>query len=189
MHNAGEDQAAPARRVVPPSLALELAMFFLGWLVIIPLVVIITPFGAFEWWWRVRRMRRFYKKMNRLVRWDKTGHLLAPDNGTLLIEVYLLEHPRHVWWLHGNLRDKYAEFPLAPASILQPSFKIEERLKMLTDEVTKAWWDAHLQQLEDGVCLVQMPLGAWRHRGEILKMPNAVAVDSHWTHSFREQRT
>ena len=116
MENAG------ARKTGQPSLRQEWALFFLAWLVIMPLVALMIPFATLHWWWCERRLRRYYKKANRLVSWDKSKRLLSSDNGRLMVEVHLLERAGRVWWLPGNPRDNYDEFPLAPASILQPSF-------------------------------------------------------------------
>jgi len=112
---------------------------------------------------------------------------LSSNKGTLIIEVHLLEKIGHVWWVEGDLPAIHPDFPLAPIRVLDPSFEIEERFRLLHDDVSKAWWNTHLQELSRSVYLVQLPLTAWRQRDEILAIPGAVAVDSSWTHSFHHR--
>jgi len=107
----------------------------------------------------------------------------------LIIEVHLLERLGHVWWVDGDLRAKTPAIPLATARVLDSSFDIEQRFRLLHSDAAKGWWKTHLQELTEGVILVQMPIRAWRQRDELFALPGAVAVDSNWTDSFHRHRT
>ncbi len=179
----------PTRQPGRLPLTHEWLLFLVGWLVFMPLIAICIPFAAVASWWDEHRLRRFYRNANRLLHWDEARQILHAGKGMLIIEVHLLERLGHVWWVESDLRVRHPAFPLVPARILDPSFDIEQRFKLLHDGAAKAWWETHLQELTEGVFLVQMPLTVWRRREKILAISSAVAVDGAWTYGFRNQRT
>jgi len=186
MHNRNEIRESPSRHPARLPLAQEWLVFLLGWLVIMPLVAICIPICAVDSLWREHRVRRVYRSVKRLLHWNQASQMLSSGQGTLIIEVHLLERSGRVWWVESDLRARHPDFPLAPARVLNPSFDIKERFRLLTDDSARAWWNTHLQELRESVFLVQMPHTFWWRPHEVLAMPNAVAVDDHWTSSFYE---
>jgi hypothetical protein len=189
MHNRNENRESPSRHPARLSLTQECLAFLLGWLVIMPLVAICIPIGAVDLLWREYRLRRFYRSVKRLLLWSQASQMLSSGQGTLIIEVDLWDRPGHVWWIECDLRTRHPDFPLAPARVLDPSFDIEERVRLLHNDAAEAWWNAHLPELIEGVFLVQMPLTFWWRRQGVLAIPNAVAVDDDWTYSFYKHRS
>jgi hypothetical protein len=197
MHKGNEFRATPSRHSGRLFQARRLLAFLLGWLLIMPLATILImyffaiciPIGAVDSLWREHRVRRIYRSVKRLLHWNQASQMLSSGQGTLIIEVHLLERSGRVWWIESDLRTRHPDFPLAPARVLDPSFDIEERVRLLHNDAAEAWWNAHLPELIEGVFLVQMPLTFWWRRQGVLAIPNAVAVDDDWTYSFYKHRS
>ena len=186
MHEGTNCRRPPSR----PSLAEECIIFVLAWLVIVPLLALVIPFAAVDFWRRERRLRRYYQSANRLMHWSRARELVSANKGTLIVEVRLLGTFRRAWWVEGDLKALYPDFPHVPTRVLDPSVDVEECFRLLArNDVAKAWWNEHLQELSQGVYLVQMPLAARRARDEIPTIPNAVAVESKWTYGFQQDQT
>jgi hypothetical protein len=166
-------------------LPLELFVFLLGWLVILPLIAICAPFATLASWWTERRLRQFYLNANRLLHWDRARQLSSSGNGMLVIEVHLLERAGHFWWIGHDGQGGQSDPPLAPVSVLDPSFDIERRFELLHDDATKVWWDSHLQEMSERVFYVKRPLAMSRQWDEIRLLSNVVIVDDAWTYAFR----
>jgi hypothetical protein len=100
---------------------------FIAGLVFMPFIALLVPLAALDYLSREYRLRRFYRRANRLLRFDD----MPADKGTLLIEFHVAhEHLGHVWWVDK----RYLDLPLAAARVLNPSVDFEERLRLLNSD-------------------------------------------------------
>jgi hypothetical protein len=183
MSNANKNR----QRKGPTRLA-ERLFFFFGWLVIYPSLLALAPIGLAHELWRDGRLRRWYRSAHRLLDWNRSKERILKE-GTLIVEIWHFQRVNHLWWLPFDLRTRYTDYPLASARVLEPSFDFKERFMLMTNKVTRAWWESHLQEFSDSVYLVQTPLRGLSRCDELLAAPNALAVSSSWTYEFWKRST
>jgi hypothetical protein len=186
--NRVHDQGAPcpARTSKERNLLWQLSFLYVAifvWTFLI--VIIVWPFAALGVLWVEYRLRRSYRRVNRLLKWNQVKEKLSQGEGSLLVEVFL-KPTGHVWWLEKDLRSTDPNCPLPPASILQKSFGFKERFGLLHYPVSQTWWDVHVTRFNDEVFYVQMPFSVSRALEPILTAPGVYVVDVYWTGSFKK---
>jgi hypothetical protein len=149
----------------------------------------VVPFFALSVTWDELRLRKSYRRQNRLLDWNEAQQALASGEGTFIVEVCANGTPGHVWYVMDDLLGKCPDCPLLPAKVLLPTSDRYDELLRLGDLAAEAWWEAHKDELEGSVSLVRMPLSFGRNQWqELLSASNALAVHHGWTLSFYKHR-